>query len=98
MAERSGTFTVEYTGRVAIVTICNEKKLNALNQDQYFELSQILREVATHDEVYITMLTAKGRFFSACVFLSFSPSSPLFSLPSPFLGPGDAVRREGLAR
>lgn len=75
MAERSGTFTVEYMGRVAIVTICNEKKLNALNQEQYFELSQILREVATHDEVFITMLTAKGRFFSASVSLSSAPFS-----------------------
>jgi peroxisomal 3,2-trans-enoyl-CoA isomerase len=61
----SSSFTVEYTGRVAIVTICNEKKLNALNGLQYFELSQIMREIATHDEVFITFLTAKGRFFSA---------------------------------
>lgn len=61
----SGTFQVEYKGRLAQVTITNEKKLNALNGDQYFELSQILREIATHDEVYITFLTGKGRYFSA---------------------------------
>ncbi|KAF7522324.1 hypothetical protein G7054_g12165 [Neopestalotiopsis clavispora] len=64
----SGAFQVEYTGRVAIVTITNEKKLNALSGPQYFELSQILREIATHDEVYITFLTAKGRYFSAYVY------------------------------
>ena len=56
---------VEYLGRVAVITINNDKKLNALNQLQYYELSQKLREVATHDEVYITVLTGKGRYFSA---------------------------------
>jgi Delta3-Delta2-enoyl-CoA isomerase len=61
----SSIFEVEYKGRVAVVIIGNEKKLNALNGPQYFELSQIMREIATHDEVYITFLTAKGRFFSA---------------------------------
>lgn len=65
MTPRSGTFTVEFTGRLATVAIGNEKKLNALNQAQYFELSQILREVATHDEVFITLLIGKGRYFSA---------------------------------
>ncbi|KAK8083684.1 hypothetical protein PG996_002465 [Apiospora saccharicola] len=76
MAERSGFFTVEYTGRVALVTICNEKKLNAMNQSQYYELSQILREIATHDEVFITFLTAKGRFFSAGADVSISRAKP----------------------
>lgn len=56
---------VEYQGRVAVITIENDKKLNALTQPQYYELSQKMREVATHDEVYITFLTAKGRYFSA---------------------------------
>lgn len=56
---------IEYQGRVAVITIDNEKKLNALTQQQYYDLSQALREIATHDEVYITLLTAKGRFFSA---------------------------------
>lgn len=57
--------SVEYRGRVAVITIANEKKLNALNQTQYYELSQAMREVATHDEVYVTVLLGKGRFFSA---------------------------------
>jgi Delta3-Delta2-enoyl-CoA isomerase len=59
------TMTVEYTGRVAIITICNEKKLNALSGQAYYDLSKAMREVATHDEVFITLLTGKGRFFSA---------------------------------
>lgn len=57
--------SVEYKGRIATITISNEKKLNALNQQQYYEIAKALREIATHDEVYITVLLAKGRFFSA---------------------------------
>ena len=57
--------TLEVRGKVAIITLCNEKKLNALTQDLYFRLAQLMREVATKDEVYVTVLTAKGRFFSA---------------------------------
>lgn len=56
---------LEYRGRVAVITINNAKKLNALTQMQYYDLASKLREVATHDEVYITLLTAKGRYFSA---------------------------------
>ncbi|KAI1854594.1 hypothetical protein JX265_007536 [Neoarthrinium moseri] len=77
----SEAFSVEYTGRVAIVTITNEKKLNALSGLQYFELSQILREIATHDEVYITFLTGKGRYFSAGADVSFGKSVPEGSDP-----------------
>lgn len=56
---------VEYRGRVAVITINNAKKLNALSQMQYYELASKMREVATHDEVCITLLIAKGRYFSA---------------------------------
>jgi peroxisomal 3,2-trans-enoyl-CoA isomerase len=57
--------TVEYKGRIAVITINNTKKLNALNGDGYYLLSKYMREVATHDEVIITVLTGKGTFFSA---------------------------------
>ena len=57
--------TLEVRGRVAIITLCNEKELNAMTQDTYFRLSQLLRQVAKMDEVFITVLAAKGRFFSA---------------------------------
>ncbi|KLU81498.1 Delta(3,5)-Delta(2,4)-dienoyl-CoA isomerase [Magnaporthiopsis poae ATCC 64411] len=66
--------SVEYRGRLAIITIDNEKKLNALDQRGYYDLSQRLREVATHDEVYITLLTAKGRYFSAGADVTLVPS------------------------
>jgi len=68
----SSVINVEYKGRVAIITIDNEKKLGALNLDQYFELATKMNEVAAHDEVYVTVLIGKGRFFSA--YVSFLPS------------------------
>jgi peroxisomal 3,2-trans-enoyl-CoA isomerase len=64
-APSTSIFEVDYRGRVAVVTINNEKKLNAMTGPQYYELAQIMRDIATHDEVYITFLTGKGRYFSA---------------------------------
>lgn len=57
--------SVEYRGRVAVVTIDNAQKLNSLTQQQYYNLAQLMREIATHDEVFITVLIGKGRYFSA---------------------------------
>ncbi|KAK5172635.1 dodecenoyl-CoA isomerase [Saxophila tyrrhenica] len=61
--------TLEYRknerGHIAIITLNNEKKLNAMNQDNYYTLSKYLREIADRPDVYITVLTGKGRFFSA---------------------------------
>ncbi|KPM39362.1 hypothetical protein AK830_g7195 [Neonectria ditissima] len=54
---------VEYRGRVAVITIDNPKKLNALSQLQYYELANRMREVAARDEVFITVLIGKGRGF-----------------------------------
>lgn len=61
----SSVISIDYRGRVAVITIANEKKLNALTQQQYYELSQALREVASHDEVFVTVILGKGRYFSA---------------------------------
>jgi peroxisomal 3,2-trans-enoyl-CoA isomerase len=57
--------SLEYRGRVAIITIDNDRKLNALNHDQYYDLAQKMREVAARDDIYITLLIGKGRYFSA---------------------------------
>jgi len=59
----SDTVKVEYKGKIAVITIDNEQKLNALDQDGYYQLATYMREVATHDEVFITVLTGKGMFF-----------------------------------
>lgn len=52
--------TLEYKGRIAVITIDNEKKLNALTQDGYYLIAKFMREIATHDEVFVTVLTGKG--------------------------------------
>lgn len=65
----SNIISLEYRGRVALLTIDNDAKLNAMNQDNYYDLAQKLREIATHDEVFITVLVGKGRYFSAYDFL-----------------------------
>jgi Delta3-Delta2-enoyl-CoA isomerase len=59
--------SVEYRDRVAIITLDNPKKLNALTKDGFYQISNFLREIEEHDEVFITVLTGKGRFFSAYV-------------------------------
>lgn len=59
------TVTLEVRGKVAIITLNIEKKLNAMTQDHYFRLSQLMREVAKREDVFVTVLTGKGRFFSA---------------------------------
>jgi len=68
--------SVDYRGRVAVITISNEAKLNALSQLDYYTLAQKLREIATHDEVFITVLLAKGRFFSAGADVSITRAAP----------------------
>ena len=58
----AGPVTLEYNGRIAIITIDDQKKLNALTQDGYYQLASYMREVATHDEVFVTVLTGKGTY------------------------------------
>jgi len=70
---------VEYKGKVAVITLNVPKKLNALNGDLYYQLARAMHEVASHDEVFITVLTGKGRFFSAYV-----PSPSYFLPPCPY--------------
>ena len=70
----SSAIHVSYLGRYALVVIDHDKKLNALSQAQYYDLGRRLDEVALHDEVFVTVLTARGRYFSASVtdFVSWS--------------------------
>ncbi|OQD75707.1 hypothetical protein PENDEC_c006G03429 [Penicillium decumbens] len=57
--------TLTYQDRIAIVTLNRPDKLNALNQDLYYLLGERLREIDQRDNIYITVLTGTGRFFSA---------------------------------
>ncbi|KAK5675705.1 dodecenoyl-CoA isomerase [Elasticomyces elasticus] len=68
--------SVKYNGRVAVVTIDRPKKLNALTKDGFFELSKCLREIDKVDEVVITIIVGKGRFFSAGADVSTDRNTP----------------------
>ncbi|KAI9813773.1 MAG: hypothetical protein M1827_003563 [Pycnora praestabilis] len=72
----SEEITLTTRGKIAIITLNLEKKLNALSQDLYYRLSCLMREVAARDDIYITVLTGRGRFFSAGADVSISKSSP----------------------
>ncbi|KAK3379303.1 ClpP/crotonase-like domain-containing protein [Lasiosphaeria ovina] len=85
MASPASVIGVEYRGRVAVLTIDNEAKLNALSQAQYYDLAQRMREVAARDDVYITLLIGKGRYFSAGADVSLARNGP--STPSDTTNP-----------
>lgn len=57
--------SLAYKGRIAIIKINRPSKLNALDQDLYYLLADRLREVEKRDDIFITVLTGTGRFFSA---------------------------------
>ena len=61
----SDSITLEYRGRIAIITLINEKKLNALNADLYYHIANLLREISQRDDIFITLFTGQGRYFSA---------------------------------
>jgi Delta3-Delta2-enoyl-CoA isomerase len=60
----AGPVTLEYRGKIAVITIDNVEKLNALDQDGYYQVASFMREVAEHEEVFVTVLTGKGTFTS----------------------------------
>ena len=64
-ADPDNVVTLEYRGKIAIIKLNAPKALNALSQPQYFKLASFLREIAKNDDVFFTVLTGTGRFFSA---------------------------------
>ncbi|KAL9581067.1 MAG: hypothetical protein Q9212_004119 [Teloschistes hypoglaucus] len=72
-AEESITLTTE--GKIAIITLNLPQKLNALTQELYYRLGSLMREVAARSDIYITVLTGKGRYFSAGADVSIKRSS-----------------------
>jgi Delta3-Delta2-enoyl-CoA isomerase len=65
MTSLSEMVTLTKKGRIAIITLNQPKKLNAMNLDAYYHLSCLMRDVAKMDDIRITVLTGTGRFFSA---------------------------------
>ncbi|CAK1361541.1 3,2-trans-enoyl-CoA isomerase [Cercospora beticola] len=56
---------LEIKGTVAVIRINQPKKLGALSQDLFFNLSQVLRHVDSREDTFVTVLAGTGRFFSA---------------------------------
>lgn len=71
--------TLETRGKIAIITLNRPEKLNALDLKLYYRLSCLMREVAARNDIFITVLTGKGRYFSAQVPLP-APSLVLIRL------------------
>ena len=59
--------TLEIRGKVALITLNREGKLNAMDPDRYFRLAKLMIEVGAMPDIAVTVLTGKGRFFSAYV-------------------------------
>lgn len=65
MEDIEEVISLKYQDRIAIITLNRPQKLNALNQDLYYFLAERLRQIDKRDDIYITILTGTGRFFSA---------------------------------
>ncbi len=66
MSHPSDTGIALYTeGKIAYLRINVPDKLGALTQDLYYRLAHLMREVAKRDDIFITVLTGTGRYFSA---------------------------------
>lgn len=61
----SSPISLEIKGKIAVITIDKQQKLNALTQDEYYEIAKYLREIAFNDDITITVLTAKGMFVAS---------------------------------
>ena len=59
------TITLDTKGKIAIITINLPQKLNALTRPHYDRIADLLRAIAVRDDIFITLLTGKGRYFSA---------------------------------
>ncbi|KAH0609836.1 uncharacterized protein H6S33_012382 [Morchella sextelata] len=61
----SDPILLEVKKNVALITLNQPKKLNALSGTLYYELAQLMRKVADMPDVTVTVLTGTGRYFSA---------------------------------
>lgn len=57
--------TLSIAGSIATITLDRPKALNALTLDDYQLLATLLRRAAANDAVIITVITGKGKYFSA---------------------------------
>ncbi|KKA30246.1 hypothetical protein TD95_002224 [Thielaviopsis punctulata] len=75
-------FSFDVQGNIAVITINRAAKLNALDQLQYFELGRLLQEIATLEDVCVTVLVGTGRFFSAGADVNSVSTSSMGTIPN----------------
>ncbi|KAI4706179.1 hypothetical protein J4E89_009233 [Alternaria sp. Ai002NY15] len=75
MSDPNSPILVTYTNKTAIITLNVPKKLNALDADTYYLLARAMNEVAARPDIYITILTGRGRFFSAGADVTFGSTT-----------------------
>jgi peroxisomal 3,2-trans-enoyl-CoA isomerase len=56
---------LEYRGSIAIITLNYPQKLNVLTKDDFYQLAAYLNQTAERDDMLITLLIGKGKYFSA---------------------------------
>jgi peroxisomal 3,2-trans-enoyl-CoA isomerase len=56
---------LEYRDSTAIITLDYPQKLNVLTKDDFYQLATYLNQIAGRDDILITLLIGKGRYFSA---------------------------------
>jgi peroxisomal 3,2-trans-enoyl-CoA isomerase len=71
---------ISYRPKLAIITLNCPQKLNALSGEAYYALARAMNEVASRDDIYITVLTGKGRFFSAGADVTFGSQKDTSSI------------------
>ncbi|KAI4958736.1 hypothetical protein J4E86_004341 [Alternaria arbusti] len=75
MSDPNSPILLTYTNKTAIITLNVPKKLNALDADTYYLLARAMNEVAARSDIYITILTGRGRFFSAGADVTFGSTT-----------------------
>ncbi|KAI4916157.1 hypothetical protein J4E85_010245 [Alternaria conjuncta] len=75
MSSPDSPILLTYTNKTAIITLNVPKKLNALDADTYYLLARAMNEVAARSDIYITILTGRGRFFSAGADVTFGSTT-----------------------
>ncbi|CAO1635057.1 unnamed protein product [Parajaminaea phylloscopi] len=63
-------------GRIAVITLSNVEKLNAVRFDDVLNLVETLRWLAEQPKVTVVILTGRGRFFSAGAMVSDKSRDP----------------------
>ncbi|KAK5065329.1 hypothetical protein LTR84_001167 [Exophiala bonariae] len=78
---------LEYSGPMAVITLDYPQKLNSMTKDDFYQLASYLTQIAERDDILITLLIGKGKYFSAGADISVSRVQP----------PGTDLYRHGLA-